>query len=54
MTKRSINRPLEALISLVRSNEEPLQHRAMQITAPVGAALFMENLDSTIIVTALP
>jgi MFS family permease len=54
MTKRSNNRPLRALISLVRSDQEPLQHRAMQITAPVAAALFMENLDSTIIVTALP
>ncbi len=42
------------MISLVRSNEEPLQHRAMQITALVAAGLFMENLDSTIIVTALP
>ena len=54
MTKRTNNRPLRALISLVRSNEEPLQHRAMQITALVAAGLFMENLDSTIIVTALP
>jgi len=55
MTKRSNNRPLQALISLVRSDEEPLrQHRAMRVTALVAAALFMENLDSTIIVTALP
>jgi EmrB/QacA subfamily drug resistance transporter len=55
MTKRSNNRPLQALISLVPSDEEPLrQRRAMQITALVAAALFMENLDSTIIVTALP
>jgi EmrB/QacA subfamily drug resistance transporter len=54
MTKRSNNRPLQALISLVRSDQEPLQHRAMQITALVAGALFMENLDSTIIVTALP
>jgi MFS family permease len=55
MTKRSNNRPLQLLISLVRSDAEPLlQRRAMQITALVAAALFMENLDSTIIVTALP
>ena len=54
MTKRSNNRPLQALISLVGSDQEPLQHRAMQITALVAGALFMENLDSTIIVTALP
>ena len=54
MTKRSNNRPLQALISLVRSDEEPLQRRAMQIMALVAAPLFMENLDSTIIVTALP
>jgi hypothetical protein len=40
------------LISPVRSGEEPLrQHRAMQIATFVAAALFMENLDSTIIVT---
>jgi MFS family permease len=49
------NRPLQALISPVHSDEEPLrQHRAMQIAALFAAALFMENLDSTIIVTALP
>ena len=43
------------MISLVPSVEEPLrQRRAMRITALVAAALFMENLDSTIIVTALP
>jgi len=55
MTKRSNNRPLQALISPVRGDEEPLrQHRAMQIAALFAAALFMENLDSTIIVTALP
>jgi MFS family permease len=54
MTKRLINRPLEALVSLVSSDQEPLQHRAIQITALVAAALFMENLDSTVIVTALP
>ena len=54
MTKRSNNRPLQALISLVRSDQEPLQHRAMQIAAVFAAALFMENLDSTVIVTALP
>jgi hypothetical protein len=35
-----------------RSNSTP--RRATQITALVAAALFMENLDSTIIVTALP
>jgi hypothetical protein len=55
MTKRSNNGPLQALISPVRGDEEPLrQHRAMQIAALFAAALFMENLDSTIIVTALP
>jgi hypothetical protein len=54
MTKRSNNRPLRALISLLRSDQEPLQHHAIQIAALVAAALFMENLDSTIIVTALP
>jgi EmrB/QacA subfamily drug resistance transporter len=54
MTKRSNNRPLQALISLVRSDEKPLRRRAMQITAFAAAALFMEDLDSTIIVTALP
>ena len=42
------------MISLVRSDEEPLQRRAMQIMALVAAAPFMENLDTTIIVTALP
>jgi MFS family permease len=55
MTKQSNNRPQQALISFVHSDEEPLrQLRAMQIAARVAAALFMENLDSTIIVTALP
>jgi hypothetical protein len=55
MTKQSNNRPQQTLISLVRSDEEPLrQRRAMQIAARVAAALFMENLGSTIIVTALP
>jgi hypothetical protein len=55
MTKRSNTGPLRALISPVRNDEEPLrQRRAMQIAALVAAALFMENLDSTIIVTALP
>jgi hypothetical protein len=55
MIERSNNRALQALISLVRNDEEPLrQRRAMQITALVAAALFMENLDSTIIMTALP
>jgi MFS family permease len=49
MIQRSNNRALQALISLVRNDEEPLrQRRAMQITALVAAALFMENLDSTI------
>jgi EmrB/QacA subfamily drug resistance transporter len=54
MAKRSNNRPLQALVSLVSSDQEPLQRRAIQIAALVAAALFMENLDSTIIVTALP
>jgi hypothetical protein len=55
MIERSNNRALQALISFVRIDEEPLrQRRAMQITALVAAALFMENLDRTIIVTALP
>ena len=55
MTKRLINTPLEALVSLVRSDEEPLrQRRAIRIAALFAAALFMENLDSNIIVTALP
>ena len=53
MTKRSNKRPLRALISLFRSNQEPLQHHAIQIAALFAAALFMENLDSTVIVTAL-
>jgi hypothetical protein len=39
MSKRSNNRPLQALISLVRSDKESLrQRRAMQITALVAAA----------------
>ena len=43
------------MISLVRSDEEPLPRGAQwQITALVATAQFMENLDSTIIVTALP
>jgi hypothetical protein len=55
MIERSNNRALQALISPARNDEEPLrQRRAMQITALVAAALFMENLDSTIIATALP
>jgi hypothetical protein len=48
MTNRSNNRPLQALMSPVRGDEEPLrQHRAMQIAALFAAALFMENLDSS-------
>jgi MFS family permease len=55
MTEQSNSGLLQALTSLARSDEEPLrQHRAAQITALVAAALFMENLDSTVIVTALP
>jgi EmrB/QacA subfamily drug resistance transporter len=54
MTKGSNKRPLRALISLFRSDQEPLQHHAIQIAALFAAALFMENLDSTVIVTALP
>jgi hypothetical protein len=55
MTKQSSNRPQQALISPARGNEEPLrQHRAVQIAALFAAAPFMENLDSTVIVTALP
>jgi hypothetical protein len=39
----------------VRSDEEPLrQRRAIRIAALIATALFMENLDSNIIVTALP
>jgi hypothetical protein len=39
----------------VRSDEEPLrQRRAIRIAALVTTALFMENLDSNTIVTALP
>ena len=39
----------------VRSDEEPLrQRRAIRIAALITTALFMENLDSNIIVTALP
>jgi hypothetical protein len=54
VTERSNNRPLRALTSPARNDEEPLrQRRAMQIAAFLAAALFMENLDSTIIVTAL-
>jgi MFS family permease len=55
LTERSNKRHLRALISLVRSDEEPpRQLHAVQIAALFAAALFMENLDSTIIVTALP
>jgi len=46
---------LQTLLSLARRDEEPSrQLHATQITGLVAAALFMENLDSTIIVTALP
>jgi EmrB/QacA subfamily drug resistance transporter len=55
MTKNSTSRLLQALRSFARRDAEPdRQLRATQITALVAAALFMENLDSTIIVTALP
>ena len=43
------------MTSLSRGDEEPpRQRRAAQITALVAVAPFMENLDSTVIVTALP
>ena len=46
---------MQTLLSLARRDEEPSrQLHATQITGLVAAALFMENLDSTIIVTALP
>ena len=55
MIKQSTSRLLQALPSFARRDEEPSrQPSATQITALIAAALFMENLDSTIIVTALP
>ena len=55
MTERSKSSLLQALTSLALGREEPCrQRRATQIAALVAAALFMENLDSTVIVTALP
>jgi EmrB/QacA subfamily drug resistance transporter len=55
MIKQSTSRLLQALPSFARRDEEPSrQPGATQITALIAAALFMENLDSTIIVTALP
>src|SRR5271163_3471397 len=55
MTERSKSSLLQALTSLAPGRETPdRQRRATQIAALVAAALFMENLDSTIVVTALP
>ena len=55
MTERSKTSPLQALTSLALGREDPCrQRRITQITALVAAALFMENLDSIVIVTALP
>src|ERR1700742_216093 len=55
MTKQSNGLLPHASPSLARRDGEPFRPlRATQITALVAAALFMENLDSTIIVTALP
>jgi EmrB/QacA subfamily drug resistance transporter len=55
MTERSTKRLVQPRLSLARRDEEPCpQRRAAQIAALVAAAFFMENLDSTVIVTALP
>ncbi len=55
MTERSKSSLLQALTSLALGREAPYrQRRATQIAALVAAALFMENLDGAIIVTALP
>ena len=55
MTERSKSSLLQALTSLAMGREEPhRQRRATQIATLVAAAFFMENLDSTVIVTALP
>ena len=55
MTERSKSNLLQALTSLPLGREAPYrQRRATQIAALVAAALFMENLDGAIIVTALP
>jgi MFS family permease len=55
MTKQSTSRLLQGMPFFARSAEEPSrQLRATQIAALVAAALFMENLDGSIIVTALP
>src|ERR1700677_261826 len=55
MTKRSKTRLLQPVTSLASREEKAYrQPRATHITALLAAALFMENLDSTIVVTALP
>jgi EmrB/QacA subfamily drug resistance transporter len=55
MTERSKSSLLQALTSMALGRETPdRQRRAAQIAALVAAALFMENLDGAIIVTALP
>ena len=55
MTERSKSSLLQAFTSLAPGREAPCrQRRSTQIAALVAAALFMENLDGAIIVTALP